>query len=96
MISDTSRRVPPWYRDRGVQASTVFTAAVTVFNMDGPGESSQPIHGVLSAAPMLAAVLVQKAWRVFAATAIAGLGFMISSAVLSTGWDTSQAARVTA
>lgn len=96
VISDTSRRVPPWYRDRGVQASTVFTAAVTVFSMVVAGESSQPIHGVLSAAPMLAAVLVQKVWRVFVATAIAGLGFMIGSAVQSTGWDTAQAARVTA
>ena len=53
MISEKARRVQPWYRDRGVQASTVFTVSVTAFNLVAAESSGQQVYGILAVAPML-------------------------------------------
>ncbi len=95
MISETSRRVQPWYRDRGVQASTAFTVALTVFNVAAADGVSQQVYGVLVVSPMLAAVLVQRAWRVVIAGVIALVAFAIGSTYLDVGWDDSQLVRLT-
>jgi hypothetical protein len=96
MISAKVGRVQPWYRDRGVQASTAFTVAVTVFNLVAAERTSQQVYGVLAVSPMLAAVLVERAWRVVIAAVIALVAFDIGTAYLGMTWDASQAARLTA
>ncbi len=96
MISEKSRRVQPWYRDRGVQTSTVFTIAVTLFNVVAAKHTSQQVYGILAVAPMLAAVLVQRAWRVVIAAGIALVAFVLGSLSLDMTWDASQGARLTA
>ncbi|MCZ3389439.1 MAG: serine/threonine-protein phosphatase [Actinomycetia bacterium] len=95
MISETVGRVQPWYRDRGVQVSTAFTVAVSVFNVVVADGGSQQVYGVLAVSPMLAAVLVQRAWRVFIAAVIAMAAFAIGSAYLDVSWDDSQLVRLT-
>lgn len=96
MISEKVRRVQPWYRDRGVQASTAFTVAFSIFNVVAADGGSQQVYGVLAVSPMLAAVLVQRAWRVVIAAVIALAAFEIGSAFLSMSWDASQMARLMA
>ena len=94
MISESVRRVRPWYRDRGVQTSAAFTAAVWAFNEFGSDRPTDQLNGLLAASPILAAVLVQRASRVLIATAFALLAFFVSS--ISMTFDTSQTARLIA
>ena len=94
MISETVRRVQPWYRDRGVLASTAFTVVVLIFNVVRSDRPQDQLNGVLAAAPILAAVLVQQARRVLIASAIAIAAFFITSAVAGMEFDASQAARL--
>lgn len=84
------------YRDRGMQASTAYTLAVTFYNVVVVVHSDQAVIGVLAVSPMLAAVLVQRAWRVAIAALIALVAFVIGSAFLEMSWDTSQLVRLTA
>ena len=94
MISETAHRVPPWYRDRGVQTSTGFTIAVLVFNEYWAENPADQLNGLLAASPILAAVLVQRAPRVLIATAVALLAFWISASDMT--FDASQAVRLIA
>jgi serine phosphatase RsbU (regulator of sigma subunit) len=96
VISEKARRVQPWYRDRGVQASTVFTVSVAAFNLVAAEGSGQQVYGLLAVSPMLAAVLVQRASRVLIAAVIAAVAFELSSLRLDMEWDASQVARLVA
>ena len=75
MISETARRVQPWYRDRGVQASVALTVGVWGFNEFWADSAKDQLSGLLAAAPVLAAVLVQRASRVLIATGVALAAF---------------------
>lgn len=95
MISETSRQVSPWFGDRGVQASTAFTAFALAFNLvtaDSPGEQ---VVGLLVVSPMLAAVLVERALRVWLALAIALAAFVLAALRIGMDWDTAELARLT-
>ena len=96
MISETVRRVRPWYRDTGVQASSAFTVAVLIFNLAATDSPADQINGLLAVPPMLAAVLVQRARRVFIATAFAFAAFFLASWSSEAPFDRSQLARVMA
>ena len=94
MISETARRIDPWYRDRGVQASCAYTAAIWVFNEFGASAPVDQVNGMLAVAPMLAAVLVQRAGRVLIATAACLVAFALSSRTFDVAFDSSQALRI--
>ena len=96
MISEKARRVQPWYQDRGVQASTVFTLVVLIFNEVGAQTRAEQVNGLLAVSPMLAAVLVERARRVLIASALALLAFLVASTATDFGFDRSQAARLIA
>lgn len=86
-------RPTPWYRDKGILASTGFCAFVLAYNALSGSALSQ-ITGTLAAAPMLAAALVSRASRVFTATAVAIGAAVISAAVHSIPWDGPQLMRL--
>lgn len=86
-------RRTPWYRDQGLTASTGFCIFVLLYNVANPSAAGQ-ITGTLAAAPMLAAVLVAVAWRVFLATGVALLTVLLSSAIHPVTWDGSQITRM--
>ncbi|HEX5018246.1 MAG TPA: PP2C family protein-serine/threonine phosphatase [Actinomycetes bacterium] len=94
MISETARRVQPWYRDRGVQASIALTAGVWGFNEFWADSAKDQLSGLLAAAPVLAAVLVQRASRVLIATGVALAAFFLSA--LDVPFDASQVVRLVA
>ena len=94
MISEAVRRVQPWYRDSGIQASTAFTVAVLIFNEVRSDSPASQINGLLAVAPMLAAVLVQRTTRVLIAAGIAVVAFFATSASAGMEFDTSQGARL--
>jgi len=96
VISEKARRVQPWYQDRGVQASTVFTLVVLIFNEVGAQTRAEQVNGLLAVSPMLAAVLVERARRVLIASALALLAFLVASTATDYGFDRSQAARLIA
>jgi len=96
VISEAVRRVKPWYQDSGVLASTAFTATVLLFNEVKSANPSDQVNGLLVAAPLLAAVLVQRARRVLIATAVALAAFFIASATSEVEFDTAQTARLVA
>ena len=94
MISDTARTIDPWYRDRGVQASCAFAAVVWVFNEFGVSSPTDHVNGLLAVAPMLAAVLVQRAPRVLITTAFCLLAFFVSSRAEGADFDSAQVVRL--
>jgi sigma-B regulation protein RsbU (phosphoserine phosphatase) len=96
VISETARRIQPWYQDRGVQASTAFTVVVFAFNEFGTSRPSDHVSGLLAVSPMLAAVLVQRAWRVWLATALALIAFLVGSLTDGMAFDRAQTARLIA
>jgi len=96
VISETARRVLPWYRDSGVQASTAFTLVVLAFNEVRSDNPSDQVNGLLAVSPMLAAVLVQRAPRVLIATGLAMGAFFLTSASAEMEFDSSQLARLVA
>jgi hypothetical protein len=96
VISEAVRRVPPWYRDTGVQASSAFTIAVLIFNGVAARGPADQVSGLLAVPPMLAAVLVQRARRVLIATAFALAGFMFAAWTIDAPFDRSQMARLIA
>jgi hypothetical protein len=93
VISDQLARPCPWYRDRGLLASTAFTIAVLGYNLSQDQLSAQ-VHGVLAASPMLAAVLVERVSRVAWATVVAVLAAVLGSMPIHADWDTSQNLRL--
>jgi serine phosphatase RsbU (regulator of sigma subunit) len=96
VISETAHRVQPWYSDRGIQASTALTVAVWVFNGLGADSSSEQVTGLLAVSPVLAAVLVQRAYRVLIATGLALFVFAVASLTADMPFDQSQVARLVA
>ncbi len=96
MISETARRIHPWYRDRGVQASSAFTVAVLIFNEVMADNEAGQVTGLVAVSPMLAAVLVQRAWRVLIATALSLVAFSLSTASSDMEFDSAQVARLVA
>ena len=94
MISEKVRRVQPWYRDRGVQASTAFTLAVLIFNQLRSDNPADQVNGLLAVSPMLAAVLVQRAQRVLIASALALLAFLLGAVASDQELDSAQMARL--
>jgi serine phosphatase RsbU (regulator of sigma subunit) len=96
VISEKVRRVQPWYQDPGVLASTAFTVTVLLFNQVKSANPSDQVNGLLVAAPLLAAVLVQQARRVLIATAVALVAFFIASTTSDMEFDTAQTARLIA
>lgn len=93
MISDQLSQPCPWYRDRGLVASTAFTIAVLAYNVTA-NDISQQVHGVLAAAPMLAAVLVERVSRVAWATLVAVVALLIGTVPVHSDWDTAQSVRL--
>lgn len=93
MISDQLARPCPWYRDRGLVASTAFTVAVLAYNLAADAVGEQ-VHGVLAASPMLAAVLVERVSRVAWATLVAVIAVVIGTLPIHADWDTSQYIRL--
>jgi hypothetical protein len=93
VISDQLSRPCPWYRDRGLIASTAFSVAVLAYNLT-QDQLSEQVHGVLAASPMLAAVLVERVSRVAWATVVAVLAAVIGTMPAHANWDTSQNLRL--
>jgi sigma-B regulation protein RsbU (phosphoserine phosphatase) len=96
VISETARKIDPWYQDRGVLASCAFAAVVWVFNEFGANSPTDQVSGLLAAAPMLAAVLVQRARRVLITTAFCLLVFFVSSRAEEVDFGNAQAVRLAA
>src|SRR5829696_2534731 len=87
VISETARRVRPWYRDRGVLASTAFTLLVLSFNEVAAQTREDQVNGLLAVSPMLAAVLVERARRVLIAFALAVVAFFAGSLSIDFDFD---------
>lgn len=94
MITETARRLQPWYRDPGVQASTAFSVAVLAFNAARSDSVVDQVGGLFAASPLLAAVLVQRVERVLIASVIATVAFLGGSALVGMEFDAAQGVRL--